>query len=207
MLESQTKKLRAKFCVVKGSSGSLLSWKTSSDLSLLQTVQQVKLLPSKLEAGTPSRLLAEYDDLFHGLDKLKNYQIKLHIDEEVPPVAQPHGGDPFHVGKQLEEQPRRDEEVGMIERIEGPTPWVSPIVIAPKPKSTGKVRVCVDMRQVNKAVKRERHVTPIVKEMIGDLTGARVFSKLDLNQGYNQLELAPESRYITSFSTHMGLMR
>ena len=114
--------------MVKGSSGSLLSWKTSQDLSLLQTVQQVKLLPSKLEAGTPSGLLAEYDDLFHGLGKLKNYQIKLHIDEEVPPVAQPHRRVPFHVRKHLEEQLRRDEELGVIERIEGPTPWVSPIV-------------------------------------------------------------------------------
>ena len=63
------------------------------------------------------------------------------------------------------------------------------------------------MRQANKAVKRERHVTPTVKEMIGDLNGARVFGKLDLNQGYNQLELAPESRYITTFITHMSLMR
>jgi len=62
----------------------------------------------------------------HG--KRKNYQIKLHIDEEVPPVAQSHRRVPFHVRKQLEEQLRRDEELGVIERIEGPTPWVSPIV-------------------------------------------------------------------------------
>ena len=59
----------------------------------------------------------------------------------------------------------------------------------------------------NKAIKRERHVTPTVKQMTGDLNEARVFSKLDLNQGYNQLELAPESRFITTFGTHMGLMR
>ena len=63
------------------------------------------------------------------------------------------------------------------------------------------------MRQANKAVKREHHVTPTVKEMTGYLNGARGFSKLDLNQGYNLLELAPVSRYITTFSTHMGLMR
>ena len=77
-----------------------------------------------------------------------------------------------------------------------------PIAVASKPKSPGKIRVCFEMRQANKAIKRERHVTPTVKEMIGDLNGARVFSKLDLNQGYNQLELALESRYITTFSTH-----
>ena len=63
------------------------------------------------------------------------------------------------------------------------------------------------MRQANKAVKRERHVTPTVKETTGDLNGAKGFSKLDLNQGYNLLELAPVSRYVTTFSTHMGLMR
>ena len=49
--------------------------------------------------------------------------------------------------------------------------------------------------------------TPTIKEVIGDLNGATVFSKIDLNQGYNQLELAPESRYITTFSTHVGLRR
>ena len=38
-----------------------------------------------------------------------------------------------------------------------------------------------------------------------DLNGAAVFSKLDLNQGYNQLELHEDSRYITTFSTHKGL--
>ena len=90
---------------------------------------------------------------------------------------------------------------------EGLTPWVSPVVVAPKPKQPGKIRTCVDMRQANKAVQRERHITPTIKEVIGDLNGATVFSKLDLNQGYNQLKLAPESRYITTFSTHVGLRR
>ena len=52
--------------------------------------------------------------------------------------------------------------------------------------------------------KREYHPTPTVNEMIGDLNGAKVFSKLDLNHGHNQLELAEESLYITTFNTHQG---
>ena len=100
-----------------------------------------------------------------------------------------------------------DEGNGVIECVEGPTPWVSPVVVAPKPKQPGKIRMCVDMRQANEAVQGERHITPTIKEVIGDLSGATVFSILDLNQGYNQLELAPESRYITTFSTHVGLRR
>ena len=137
-LESETKKLSDKLYVVEGFGGSLLSWRTSQGLNLLQTVQRIGDQPSKTETNAPANLIEEYDDLFHGLGKLKNYQRKLHIDENVPPVAQPHRRVPFHVRKQLEEQLRRNEELGVIERIEGPTPWVSPIVVAPKPKSPGR---------------------------------------------------------------------
>ena len=159
-----------------------------------------------VKSGVDS-LVAEYSDLSVGVGKLKDYQVKLHIDSSVPPVAQPHRRVPFQVRRQLEEQLEKDEENGVIERVDGPTPWVSPVVVAPKPKQPGKIRMCVDMRRANEAIQRERHITPTIKEVIGDLNGAKVFSKLDLNQGYNQLELAPESRYITTFSTHLGLRR
>jgi hypothetical protein len=63
------------------------------------------------------------------------------------------------------------------------------------------------MRLPNKAVKRERRITPTIDDIIVELTGAKVFSKLDLNSGYHQVELSPESKYITTFITHVGLRR
>ena len=63
------------------------------------------------------------------------------------------------------------------------------------------------MRSANKAIRRERHSTPTLDELKTLLSGVKVFSKLDLNQGYNQLELDDESRHITTFSTHVGLYR
>ena len=63
------------------------------------------------------------------------------------------------------------------------------------------------MRQANRAIQRERHPTPTVEEILHDLNGASVFSKLDLNKGYHQLELDPKSRGITTFATHGGLYR
>ena len=63
------------------------------------------------------------------------------------------------------------------------------------------------MRRANTAIQRERHVTPTIDDMILDLNGSKVFSKLDLNAGYHQLELHPDSRNITTFSTHVGLRR
>ena len=197
------------FFVVKGASGSLLSWDASRRLGLISiTVHNVT--STEKSQGSEDAPVEEFNDLFVGLGKLKDVQVSLHIDDSVPAVAQPHRRVPFHVRKQLEEQLENDEKLGVIERVDGgqgATPWVSPLVVVPKPKSPGKIRVCVDMREANKAIERERHLTPTINEIINDLNGAKVFTKLDLNQGYNQLELNPSSRYITTFSTHTGLWR
>ena len=63
------------------------------------------------------------------------------------------------------------------------------------------------MRSANQAIKRAKHPMPMVHELIHDLNGCRVFTKLDLRQGYHQIELHPDSRYISTFSTHLGLHR
>ena len=86
-----------------------------------------------------------------------------------------------------------------------PTLWVSHTVTPPK-RDFGATRLCVDMHKANKVIQRGRHPTPTVNELITDLNGAR-FSKLDLRTGYHQLELKPDHRYITTFSTHMSLYK
>ena len=63
------------------------------------------------------------------------------------------------------------------------------------------------MREANKAATREKHLMPTIDDLVADLNDATVFSKLDLSSGYNQLELEPESRHITTFSIHVGLRR
>ena len=99
----------------------------------------------------------------------------------------------------------KNVEEDIIEKAVGPTPWVNPIVVVPK--KSGQIRICVDMREANKASTREKHLVPIIDELITDLNGATVFSTLDLASGYHQLELDPSCRYITTFSTHQSLYR
>ena len=74
-------------------------------------------------------------------------------------------------------------------------------------KKSGKVRLCIDMREANKAIQREKHVMPTIDDLIADLNGAQVFSTLDLAQGCHQYELDPNSHYITTFSTNKALYR
>ena len=153
---------------------SLLSWKTAQDLNLIRVVQAVGNNPGHIDS-----LVCEYNDLFHGLGKLKDVQIHLHVDKTVQPVAQRYRRVSFHICKDLEEQIRKDEENDVIEDAKGPTPWVSPVVVVPK--RGNKVRVCIDMREANRAIQRERHSTLTIIKIIHDLNGAKVFSKLDLN--------------------------
>ena len=118
---------------------------------------------------------------------------------------QKHRRIPFHVRKDVEYELERLEKEDIIEKVEGPTPWVSPTVTVPK--RDGGVRLRVDMRGANKAIKREKQPVPTLDDLIADLNGSTVFSKLDLSGTYHQLELAEESRYITTFSAHVGLRR
>ena len=192
----------ATFHLTRGKGGCLLGYSTAVELGLINVPKLVNAVDTH---STPPSFTKDFADVFKGTGKLKGYQFRIHIDPTVKPVAQPPRRVPFHVRQQVEEQLEQLESAGIIEPVEGPTPWVSPIVIVPKGKD--KIRVCVDMRMPNTAVMRERHPTPTMDEIIHDLTGATVFSKLDLHQAYHQVELDPESRYLTTFVTHKGLRR
>lgn len=195
VVESSKKMQCHSFYVVSGSYGALLGYSTAVELNLISIVNRV---------SDPS---VKYPNLKKGIGKLKDITVKLHIDESVKPVAQRHRRTPFHLREKVEKEVEKLLEQDIIEKVEGvPTPWVSPIVTPPK-KDSESIRLCVDMREPNKAIIRERHLTPTVEELISDLNGSKVFSKLDLRAGYHQLVLDPDSRYITTFSTHIGLYR
>jgi len=96
-------------------------------------------------------------------------------------------------------------EWNIIEEVTEPSPWVSNLVIVPK--KSGDLRVCCDLREVNKAVIRERYVLPKVDDMLHALRGSRYFAKIDAKGGFFQLMLAEELRYITTFLTPQGCYR
>lgn len=63
------------------------------------------------------------------------------------------------------------------------------------PQQPSEIILCVDMHKANTAIQRETHVTPTINDMILNLNGAKVFFKLDLNAGYNQLRINAISRH------------
>ena len=189
--------------IVSGQSGCLLSCKASQLLKLV-TIAEPNVVNSVSQMQ--EQIQSEFPKLFQGVGLMKDYAVKLHIDESVKPVAQPHRRIPFHLRQKVESKIQDLLKADIIEPVEGPTPWVSPIVVVPK-KESNEIRICTDMRQANRAILRERHLAPTLKEIQAKLNGSVMFSKIDLRSGYNQLLLDESSRSITTFSTHVGLFR
>jgi hypothetical protein len=192
--KSQSTCLKTRFVVVKGSNGSILSFSTSKELGLVQILNSI----------TPQE---QYPNLFNGVGKMKNVQIRIHVDDSVKPVQTQHRRIPFHVRSAVEAEIQRMLKDGIIEQVEGPTTWISPIVVVPKSSDYSKIRICLSACAVNRAILREKCNTPTFDDLLVDLNGAQYFSKLDMKDAYNQLELHPESRHVTTFSTHIGLFR
>lgn len=83
---------------------------------------------------------------------MKNVEVKLHIDGNVSPVHQTHRRIPFYQRKSLEACVESLLQQDIIKPAAGPTPWVSPVVLVPKPKQPAGVRLCIDMGEANKAI-------------------------------------------------------
>ena len=78
-------------------------------------------------------------------------------------------------------------ELGVIEPVSEPTDWVSSLVIARKPN--GLLRVCLDPRNLNKAIKRHHHPMPTTEEILAQMTDAKFFTKLDASNAFWQVKL------------------
>jgi len=63
------------------------------------------------------------------------------------------------------------------------------------------------MRCANEAIQRERHITTTLEDILKKINSSKRFTKIDINSAYHQIELAEHSRYVTTFSTHLGLYR
>ena len=133
----------------------------------------------------------QHHETFKGTGLLKNFQLQLHIDPSVTQIQQPIRRVPYHTRQKVEQELERLQSLDIIEPVSGPTSWLNPFI--PVPKSDGNIRLCLDMRQANQAIKRERHVIPKMEDIIQDLHGAKVFSKIDLREGYHQIKLHENS--------------
>ena len=125
-------------------------------------------------------LLEGYKDVFEGLGDLPG-EYHIVTDDSVPPVVHPPRRVPVALRNQIKE--KLDEMVasGILAPVTEPTEWVSSMLVIVKPN---KLRICLDPRDMNKAIRREHYQMPTVEEVSTSLSQAKKFTVVDAKDGF-----------------------
>ena len=171
--------------VTKGDGQCLLGSQATKRLQVLKvgTKSEDEIPANSVATSIPD----QFPKVFSGIGKLSGYQVSLHIDPAVTPVAQKPMKIPFPLKDKVTKKIDEYLNLDVIEKLNEPKP------------GKDDIGLCVDMRRANKAILRETLPIPTVDEVLEELNGSTVFSKLDMNLGLQQIELHEDSRDITSF--------
>ena len=129
MVKSDKRMALATFHVIKGCMNTelLIGFQTTKYLGLVLVANLIQSNETAI-----SKLVGEYADLFKGIGKMKGVQVDLHVDPVIQPVAQPHRRIPFSVRPKLEVELEKLMTDDIIEKVDKPSSWVSPVEITLK---------------------------------------------------------------------------
>ena len=152
--------------------------------------------------ATPAQpfVVSEFEDVFSGEGKLDDK-----VDKSVRPVVLAVRKVPFAVKELLKQELERLVKMGILEPVDVPTDWISSVVVVKK--SNGKIRLCIDPKPLNQALRRNYYPLPVIDDLLPQLTNAKVFSVVDAKNGFWHVQLGEESSLLTTFGTPWGRYR
>ena len=195
-VQSQTSTVEAKFQVVDIKAENIISGDLAEELGLISKVEA-------LQHEIKSSELDDYPEVTNTTGLLPGlYKIKLeegskgviHACRKFPPALKEK------INAKLLEM----EHEQFIAKVNEPTEWVNSMVVSTR---NDKVRICLDRKDLNKAIKREHHPVRSIEEIAREIPNAKVFSKLDAKSGFMQIQLDEESSKLTTFNTPLGRYR
>ncbi|KAL2097871.1 hypothetical protein ACEWY4_007078 [Coilia grayii] len=149
-------------------------------------------------------LLMRYHSVFAKSDEDygRTGVVQHHINTgQAPPIRERYRQIPPHLYQDVRLLLQGMLDGGIVRK--STSPWAAPIVLVRK--RNGEIRFCVDYRKLNTVTHKDAYPLPRIEEALTTLKKARYFSTLDLASGYWQVEMAPEDREKTAFTTPMGL--
>ncbi|XP_078368291.1 uncharacterized protein LOC144652146 [Oculina patagonica] len=197
-----------KFQVIQDKCKPLLSAETCEKLQLIQlnasvtdSVHQLKdsVVPEPLSR---EELMSKFHDVFNGLGHIGD--AKIVVDQSVTPVQHSPRRVPVALRKDVEKKILELEEKRIITKAVEPSQWISSMVVVAKPQ---KIRICLDPKDLNRAIQRPKFQMPTLEELLPELSKARIFSSFDAKDGFYQVSLDEDSSKLTTFWTLLGRYR
>jgi len=151
-------------------------------------------------------ILQEFDDVFPqelppGLPPLRGIEHRIDLIPGAPlPNRAAYRTNPEET-KEIERQIRDLLDKGYVR--ESLSPCAVPVILVPKQDKS--LRICMDCRPINANTVRYRHPIPRLDDMLDELSGATVFTKIDLKSGYHQIRMSVGDEWKTAFKTKLGL--
>jgi hypothetical protein len=171
--------------------------------------KEVLLSTNDLPSSLPSvvlDLLQDFEDAFPdeipaGLPPLRGIEHQIHL---VPGASLPKGTAYCTNPEETKEIQRQVTELldkGYVR--ESLSPCVVPVLLVPK--KDGSWRMCLDCRVINDITVRYHHPIPRLDDMLDELSGSIIFTKIDLRSGYHQIRMKLGDEWKTAFKTKIGL--
>ena len=164
---------------------------------------------------TQEKVETTYADVFQGLGKFPGEPYKLRLKPDAVPAKHRPRRVPVHLQDAFHEEIERLVKIDVLEKVTEPTEWVNSFVIVEKaidssnahsPNHSIKksIRLCIDPKDLNEALEREPYYSRSIDELISMFAGAKVFTIVDMDKGYWQVVLHPESRKLTCMAFDIG---
>lgn len=187
----------ARWHVVKGGVRSIIGRSTALRMALLRLGAQVNSV-----ATSPDMAAQRPATPF---PKIPGEQVQFEIDPSVRPTQNAYYSIPAAYSEAAKARIREMEQSQIIEKVTKAPRWISGMSCVPKGKSD--FRLIVNMKGPNRAIMRTYHRMPRLEEIQRKVHGATVFTLLDISSAFHHVELAEESRELTTFMAEDGMYR
>lgn len=173
----------------------LLGLAACIDLALIARIDMVS------DIKLPNGILEKYAIVFEGLGCFPT-TYKIEVDDRITPKISPIRRVAYSLTEKLKRKLDDLEKQGIIRKVEKPTEWVSSLVIVEK--KNGDLRLCLNPKYLNEAIKREHYLIPNIDDIMYQLNNKKWFTVLDMKDGYWQVPIDAKSSDLCTFGTQFG---
>ena len=138
------------------------------------------------------------------LPPLQGHEHQIILTKDNEPIYERPYRYPFYQKTKIEKVVHDLLEASYIRISHSHSRFSSPMLLVRK--ADGNWHMFIEYRSLNKAIIKDKYPIPIVDELLDELCGAVIFSKLDLRYGYHQIRMKEGDIHKTAYRTHKGTM-